>query len=934
MELKNIVVKGARENNLKNLDVTIPKNKFVVITGVSGSGKSSLAFNTIYAEGQRRYVESLSAYARQFLGGNEKPLVESIDGLSPAISIDQKTTSHNPRSTVGTVTEIYDYLRLLYARVGTPFCPDHDIAIVSQSVKAIVDKITAICKGKKMQILSPVVVNKKGTHKELFDRLRKESFIRVSINGEVRRLDEEIILDKNKRYSIDIVVDRIVWDGEELSRIYETVEVATEYGDGNVIVDIDGERHFYSKKFACPKCEFSIPMLEPRLFSFNSPAGACEECNGLGYRLEVDENLLIPDRSLSIGEGAIVYYKNFLFSENIEWQMFQTLIDHYDIPIDQPIEKIVPDKLQLLLEGSDEKIQYKIKSKSFNAERFDYVEGVKTLIARRYLETTSESAREHYMKFMSDKKCPVCDGKRLNKKALSVRIDGKNIHDFTSMTVVDALTFMNNINLTEKEFEIGIQVIEEITNRLKFLNDVGLSYLTLDRMASTLSGGEAQRIRLATQIGSKLTGVLYVLDEPSIGLHQRDNDLLLETLRKMRDLGNTLIVVEHDEDTMWACDHLIDIGPGAGVNGGQLVAQGTPQEVADNENSITGQYLSGKKFIPVPKTRRGGNGKWFEVQNASANNIKNLTLRVPLGKLVAVTGVSGSGKSTLVNEIIVKGLTAKQKRTLDKNCDIEIKNHHYVDKIINITQSPIGKTPRSNPATYTSVFDDIRDIFALSITAKEKGFTKSRFSFNVPGGRCEKCKGDGVIKISMHFLPDVYVECEECNGKRYNIETLDVKYKSKTIYDVLEMTVDEAYAFFQDKPKIEAKLAILRDVGLGYIKLGQQATTLSGGEAQRVKLATYLQKKPTGKTLFVLDEPTTGLHIDDVAKLLKVLERIVNNGDSVLVIEHNLDVIKCSDHIIDMGPDGGVHGGTVVVTGTPEQVVDKNIGYTAKYIKL
>lgn len=935
MDIKNIVVKGAQENNLKNLDITIPKHKLVVITGVSGSGKSSLAFNTIYAEGRRRYVESLSAYARQFLGNSDKPKVESIDGLSPAISIDQKTTSHNPRSTVGTVTEIYDYLRLLYARLGDAYCPKHDELIVAKSVKVITDEIMAISVGKKIQVLSPVIQDKKGSHKDLLDSLRKDGFVRVSINGTVKRLDEEIELDKNKKHDIDIVVDRIVPKGEEdFSRLYETIEVATTYSDGNVILDIDGERKLYSKNFSCTKCDFTIPFIEPRLFSFNSPAGACESCKGLGYRLEADLDLIIPNKELSIGEGAIVYYRNFMFSQNIEWQMFETLLKHYKIPIDKPVKDFTENELDIILEGSIDKIEYTIQGQKGNFERYDFIEGVKALIERRYLETTSESAREYYKKYMSDKKCPDCGGKRLNPYALAVRVNDKNISQFTSMSIRDAYDFMMHLTLTDKQMEIGALVIDEIVNRLKFLNDVGLSYLTLDRMAGTLSGGESQRIRLATQIGSKLSGVLYVLDEPSIGLHQRDNERLLKTLKSMRDLGNSLIVVEHDEDTMWASDHLIDIGPRAGLEGGQLIAQGTPQEVADNKKSITGDYLSGRKTIETPKTRRGGNGFWIEVKGAKANNLDIDKVRVPLGKFVAVTGVSGSGKSSLVNEVIVKGLEKLNGKSIVPGEHKEILNYRYIDKIINITQDPIGKTPRSNPATYTSVFDDIRELFSNTIEAKERGYSKSRFSFNVAGGRCEKCRGDGVIKISMHFLPDVYVECEECGGKRYNLETLECKYKGKTIYDVLEMTVDEAYVFFQDLPKIEVKLATIRSVGLGYIKLGQQATTLSGGEAQRVKLATYLQKKATGKTLFVLDEPTTGLHVHDVAKLLKVLNSIVDAGDTVLVIEHNLDVIKCADHIIDLGPDGGTEGGTVVVTGTPEQVVASKKGYTAKYIKL
>ena len=934
MEKNMITIRGARENNLKNISLDIPRNKFVIMTGVSGSGKTSLAFDTIYAEGQRRYVESLSAYARQFLGNSEKPDVDSIEGLSPSISIDQKTTSNNPRSTVGTVTEIYDYLRLLYARIGVPYCPIHNEPITSQTVKQMVDRIMELEDGTRIQILSPVEHGSKGTHKDLLERLRKEGYVRVRIDGENMLLEDVESLEKNKKHNIDVVVDRIVKSSDR-SRLNDSLETALKLSDGLALVLTKEEEIMFSSNYSCKYCGFSIPKLEPRLFSFNAPFGACPTCKGLGFTQKVDLDILIPDRSKSILEGGIVFYKNILKKDNLEWQRFKALCDYYEVDLNKPIKDFTKQELKWVLYGSDDLITYTMYSKSGNVtHKTEFVEGIVTLIERRYMETTSAFGREWYGSFMGESVCPDCGGRRLNEQALSVRVCGKNIYEWTQMSIKQSLHFIDNMDLTLQERKIADLILKEIRNRLQFLSDVGLTYLTLDRLAGTLSGGEAQRIRLATQIGSHLTGVLYVLDEPSIGLHQRDNDRLIESLKKMRDLGNTLIVVEHDEDTMRASDYIVDIGPGAGIHGGEVVAAGTLEEVMAVENSVTGQYLSGRKFIPIPESRRKGNGKNLEVIGARENNLKNIDVKIPLGTLSVVTGVSGSGKSTLVNEILSKGIESSLGKVKVKpGAHDKIKGLKNIDKIINISQDPIGRTPRSNPATYTGVFDDIREIFAQTPDAKMRGYDKGRFSFNVKGGRCEACQGDGILRISMHFLPDVYVPCEECGGKRYNEETLQVTYKGKTIYDVLEMSVEEAISFFSHVHKIKHKLQTLADVGLGYIKLGQSATTLSGGEAQRVKLASELQRKATGKTLFVLDEPTTGLHSSDVNTLLKVLQRIVDNGDTVLVIEHNLDVIKSADYIIDLGPEGGDEGGTLVACGTPEEIAQQEASYTGQYLK-
>jgi excinuclease ABC subunit A len=930
-----IIIKGARENNLKNIDLKIPRNQLVIMTGLSGSGKTSLAFDTIYAEGQRRYVESLSAYARQFLGNQDKPDVDLIEGLSPSISIDQKTTSNNPRSTVGTVTEIYDYLRLLYARVGIPYCPTHNEPIVSQTIRQMVDRVMVSEDGSRLNILAPIERQEKGTHKDVFEKLRKDGYIRVRVNGEIKLLEDEIVLEKNKKHDIDVVVDRIVKQADSASRLHDSLEVALKLADGLAIVDTGKEELLFSSNYACPKCGFSIPILEPRLFSFNSPLGACATCKGLGVTQKVDVDYLIPDRSKSIKQGAIVYYKNIVDSENIEWQSFRILCDHYKIPRDVPISKLTQTQLDILLNGSPEPIKYTIESRSGNVfTRFDVIEGVKTLIERRFMETTSSMAREWYATFMAESPCPTCQGRRLNEMALSVRVGSKDINAWTAMSVKQALHYMEQLKLGQMQKEIAKLVLKEVNERLTFLKDVGLEYLTLDRIAGSLSGGEAQRIRLATQIGSHLTGVLYVLDEPSIGLHQRDNHKLISTLKNMRDLGNSLIVVEHDEETMMESDYIIDIGPGAGLHGGEVVAMGTPQELMDHPTSITGMFLAKRMANPVPQTRRTGNGSFLRVKGARENNLKNIDVDFPLGCFIAVTGVSGSGKSSLVNEVLGKAISHHLgKPKVKPGLHDEVVGMDQVDKLIEIDQDPIGRTPRSNPVTYTGIFDDIRELFAMTPSSKMKGYDKGRFSFNVRGGRCELCQGDGVKRISMHFLPDVYVPCEECGGKRYNDETLEVTYKGKNIYDVLELTVEEGLEFFAPIPKVKHRLQTLFDVGLGYVKLGQSATTLSGGEAQRVKLASELQRRATGKTVFILDEPTTGLHSYDVGKLLIVLQRIVDNGDTVIVIEHNLDIIKNADLVIDLGPEGGDEGGMLIQAATPEELMKNEKSYTGQYLK-
>ncbi len=933
--LDKIVIKGARENNLKNIDLEIPRNQLVIMTGLSGSGKTSLAFDTIYAEGQRRYVESLSAYARMFLGGVDKPNVESIEGLSPSISIDQKTTSNNPRSTVGTVTEIYDYLRLLYARVGTPYCPTHNEPIESQTISQMIDRVMKAEDRARIEIMAPAIRNQKGTFKDYFEKLQKDGFLRVRVDQEMRQLDEEFNLEKNQRHDIDVIIDRLVKTDDSRSRMHDSIETALKIADGMCLIKIGSEEVLFSSNYACKVCGFSLPVLEPRLFSFNAPLGACDNCKGLGTTQKVDVDILIPDRSKSIRQGGITFYKNTCGTDNIEWQRFAILCKEYKVDIDTPLNKLSDYQMDRLLYGSDKEIAYKIESSSGNIfQRTDFVEGVVSLIERRYVETTSSMSKEWYATFMAESTCPKCNGKRLNEMALSVKVEGKNIYEFTQMTVRDALTWVSSLDLGFTKMEIAKLVFQEIINRLQFLKDVGLEYLTLDRLAGSLSGGEAQRIRLATQIGSRLTGVLYVLDEPSIGLHQRDNAKLINTLKSMRDLGNSLIVVEHDEETMMESDYVIDIGPGAGIHGGEVIAAGTPLEVMQSENSITGQYLSGRMKIDIPETRRKGNGLEIEVIGASENNLKNINAKIPLGTMTIVTGVSGSGKSTLVNEVVSKALQASFGRVRIKPGKFkEIKGLENIDKVIIIDQDPIGRTPRSNPVTYTGVFDEVRDLFAMTPEAKLRGYDKGRFSFNVKGGRCEMCQGDGVKRISMNFLPDVYVPCEECKGKRYNEETLQVTFKGKNIYDVLDMTVEESLDYFASIHKIKSKMQTLSDVGLGYVKLGQASTTLSGGEAQRVKLASELQRKATGKTLFILDEPTTGLHSHDVKKLLVVLQRIVDNGDTVLIIEHNLDMIKNADYIIDLGPEGGDEGGKVIITGTPEKVAKCENSYTGQYLK-
>ena len=933
-----IVIKGAKEHNLKNINIEIPRDKLVVITGLSGSGKSSLAFDTLYAEGQRRYVESLSSYARQFLGIMEKPAVESIEGLSPAISIDQKTTSKNPRSTVGTVTEIYDYIRLLYARIGTPYCPNCRIKIEKQSIDQIVDNIIALEAGTRIQVLAPVIRSKKGEFTKQLEEYQKEGFVRARIDGQVYELSDDIDLDRKKKHEIELVVDRLVIKEDIRSRLTESVETALKHADNLVLIDIVGQKPvLYSTNYACPHCGFSFPELSPRMFSFNNPFGACPECSGIGYLMKMDPDLIIPDKNKTLYDGVKAFGSSVMKRADTMARMyFESIGRHYGVDISVPIKKLPKDFLDKILYGTgSEVIDFEFESSAGRRNFSTPFEGVLPTLDRRHNETKSQGMRDFYEMYMSNSECPACKGARLKPEILSIKIGDKNINDLTDMSIRKIKDFLNNLELTKTQAMIADMILKEIDKRLQFLIDVGLEYLTLSRSAGTLSGGEAQRIRLATQIGSGLTGVLYILDEPSIGLHQRDNDKLLATLKKLRDLGNTLIVVEHDEDTMYAADQIIDIGPGAGSHGGNVMAQGTAEEVKLVENSVTGQYLSGRKRIPVPKKRRKMvKGKVIEVQGATENNLKNISVKFPLGLFTCITGVSGSGKSTLVNEVLYKTVAKELNGASEKPGKCKgIKGLEQIDKIINIDQSPIGRTPRSNPATYTGVFDLIRDIFAGTNEAKLRGYQKGRFSFNVAGGRCESCNGDGVHKIEMHFLPDVFVPCEVCKGKRYNHETLEVKYKGKSIADVLDMTVEEALEFFDKIPKIKQKLQTLYDVGLSYIKLGQPSTTLSGGEAQRVKLATELSKRATGKTLYILDEPTTGLHIADVHKLVDILQRLVDTGNTILVIEHNLDLIKTCDYIVDLGPEGGDNGGEVIAVGTPEQICKNDRSYTGKFLK-
>ena len=936
--LDKIVIHGARAHNLKNIDVEIPRDKLVVVTGLSGSGKSSLAFDTLYAEGQRRYVESLSAYARQFLGNMEKPDVDSIDGLSPAISIDQKTTSKNPRSTVGTTTEINDYLRLLYARVGTPYCINGHGAITASSVEQIVDQVLELPERQRLQILAPIVRKKKGQHKNIIEKVQKDGYVRVRVDGEIFDVTEVPELSKSQQHTIEVVVDRIVIKDGIRSRLFDSVEAALRIADGYVVIDtMDDNELLFSEHYACPVCGFTVPELEPRLFSFNAPFGSCPDCDGLGIKLEVDLDLVVPDSSKTLREGALAPWNPI--SSNYYPQMLEQAMFQFGIDMDKPFEDLSPEDQQLIFYGSEGKEFHFHYENEFGGVRDIDIpfEGVVTNINRRYHETSSDFTRNQMLSYMNELTCATCHGYRLNDQALSVRVGGeKGLHigQISDLSIEDHLKVIADLKLTKNEETIARPILKEVKDRLSFLNNVGLSYLTLSRSAGTLSGGESQRIRLATQIGSNLSGVLYILDEPSIGLHQRDNDRLIASLKKMRDLGNTLIVVEHDEDTMREADYLIDVGPGAGVFGGEIVAAGTPKQVARNSKSITGQYLSGKRAIPVPTERRVGNGRFIELTGAAENNLKEVTARFPLGKFIAVTGVSGSGKSTLVNSILKKTLAQKLNRNSEKPGKYKtISGVEYIDRLIDIDQSPIGRTPRSNPATYTGVFDDIRDLFAQTNEAKIRGYKKGRFSFNVKGGRCEACSGDGIIKIEMHFLPDVYVPCEVCHGRRYNSETLEVHYKEKNISQILDMTVNDAVDFFKHIPKINRKLQTIKDVGLGYVTLGQPATTLSGGEAQRMKLASELHKRSTGKSFYILDEPTTGLHTEDISRLLKVLERFVDDGNTVLVIEHNLDVIKTADHIIDLGPEGGVGGGTIIATGTPEEVASNPASFTGQYLK-
>ena len=933
-----IIIKGAKEHNLKNINLEIPRDKLVVITGLSGSGKSSLAFDTLYAEGQRRYVESLSSYARQFLGLMEKPDVESIEGLSPAISIDQKTTSKNPRSTVGTVTEIYDYIRLLYARVGTPYCPNCGKKIEKQSIDQIVDNVMKIKEGTRIQILAPVVRGRKGEYTKLFEDLQKDGFARVRVDGEIYDLSDEIKLDKNKKHEIEVVVDRLVIKEDIVGRLTESIETALKQADNLVLIDIVGEKQvLYSCNYACPDCGFSFPELTPRMFSFNNPYGACPKCSGIGYLMKMDEDLIIPDKTKTLYDGVKAFGASTMKKGDTMAKMyFESVGKHYGIDIkNKKIKDLPKDFINKILYGTgNDEIDFEYTS-SLGTRKFKApFEGVIPTLERRHNETKSQGMRDFYEMYMSELPCDECNGARLKKEILSIKVGGININEMTDLSVKSLQEFLRKLELTDSQKMIAEMILKEIDARLQFLIDVGLEYLTLSRSAGTLSGGEAQRIRLATQIGSGLTGVLYILDEPSIGLHQRDNDKLIATLKKLRDLGNSLLVVEHDEDTMYAADQIIDIGPGAGVHGGQVMAQGTAEEIKNVSTSITGAYLSGRKKIEVPKKRRPGNKKNIEIVNATENNLKNISVKFPLGKFICITGVSGSGKSTLINEVLYKNIAQQLNGATEKpgKCKT-IKGLENIDKIINIDQSPIGRTPRSNPATYTGAFDLIRDIFANTNEAKMRGYEKGRFSFNVPGGRCESCSGDGVHRIEMHFLPDVFVPCEVCKGKRYNRETLEVKYKGKSIADVLDMTVEESLEYFANIPRIKNKIQTLYDVGLGYIKLGQPSTTLSGGEAQRVKLATELSKKATGKTLYILDEPTTGLHIADVHRLVDILQRLVDTGNTIIVIEHNLDLIKTADYIIDLGPEGGDAGGEIIAVGTPEQICKNDRSYTGKFLK-
>ena len=940
MKQEYIYIKGAKEHNLKNIDVKIPRNKLVVVTGLSGSGKSSLAFDTIYAEGQRRYVESLSAYARQFLGLMDKPEVEYIEGLSPAISIDQKTTSKNPRSTVGTVTEIYDYLRLLYARIGIPHCPKCGKKIEKQTIDQIVDSILELPEGTKIQVLSPVIRGRKGEHTKLFEQIQKDGYVRVRVDGKIYDVSEEIKLEKNKKHNIEVIIDRLVIKQEIRNRLVDSIELSFKYANDLVVIDIIGnenvkaEERLFSQNYACPDCGISLGELTPRMFSFNNPFGACPECTGIGELLKIDPDLIMPNKNLSLENGITAMGWSTAKLNGIPKMYLKGLCKHFKFDINTPIKDVPKDFMNIVLYGTDENIKYEYESKKGIQTFEGPFEGVANILERRYKETSSQSSREYYESYMRFLPCPECKGTRLKKESLCVKVGNKNIFEVTKMPIKKLEHFLQNLKLSKKDTMISEQILKELNFRVDFLMKVGLEYLTLSRNSGTLSGGESQRIRLATQIGTGLTGVLYILDEPSIGLHQRDNDKLLETLKHLRDLGNTLIVVEHDEDTMYAADHIIDLGPGAGVHGGHIIAEGNVEEIKKHTKSITGQYLSGKKKISVPETRRIQKEKYIKIIGAKQNNLKNIDVEIPIGVLTCVTGVSGSGKSSLINEILYKQL-AKDLNGANENPGMhkKIEGLEYLDKVINIDQSPIGRTPRSNPATYTGAFDLIRDIFATTNEAKVRGYSKGRFSFNVSGGRCEACNGDGIIKIEMHFLPDIYIPCDVCKGKRYNKETLEVKYKGKSIADVLDMTIEEALEFFENIPRIKNKIQTLYDVGLGYVKLGQSSTTLSGGEAQRVKLATELSKKATGKTLYILDEPSTGLHVADVHKLVNILQRLVDNGNSVVVIEHNLDIIKTADHIIDLGPDGGDNGGQIIAAGTPEEIVKIKKSYTGKFLK-